>query len=526
MADDRRELARREIGWRKAAADPHWLAENCWKIQHPLGERLFELRDAQSEALTRWVDGENSITLKARQIGWSTLVGFYVFWLAFFNPDTRIMLLSKGEREAQELLAKVKFGYDRLPGWLKARGPRLKVDNLTKLEWTNGSEVLSLPSGNNPARGFTGRLVVCDEFAFLDNSKDAWASIEPTADIGGQLILLSTANGSGNTFHDLWQKAETGRSIFKSMFFGWWAVPERNAAWYEQKQFDLAEWQLHQEYPDNPREAFIKSGMLVFSSQVLDEMEKQLREPEWRGNLDGPGSQYPATFEVVENKTGYLTVYEHPSYEGSYTIGADVAEGLEYGDYSSAHVMRIDGDEPHVVAEWHGHIEADLFAYELFKVGVYYNTALVFPEVNNHGLTTVTELRKLGYKRIWRRMSLNKTTNKRGMEWGWKTTRVTKPLLVDTLHQFMRENVGFMPSATTLTELTQFVRDAKGGMSGSPHDDKVISLGLAIQAMQYAYLPEFQEEVRLVYGSWDWYSKMIDDLEAEEESDDSAWIIS
>lgn len=523
---DERELARREIGWRKAASDPHWLAENCWKIQHPLGDRLFSLRDAQSEALTRWVNGENSITLKARQIGWSTLVGLFVFWLAFFNPDTRIMLLSKGEREAQELLGKVRYGYERLPGWLRARGPKLKTDNLTKMEWSNGSEVLSLPSGNNPARGFTGRLVVCDEFAFLENSDEAWASIEPTADIGGQLILLSTANGSGNTFHTLWQKAETGRSLFKPMFYGWWAVPERDEAWYEQKQFDLAEWQLHQEYPDNPREAFIKSGMLVFSSAVLDEMESHVADPLWRGNLDGPGAEMPSTFDAVQNSTGFIQVWEWPDEFGSYTMGVDVAEGLEHGDYSVASVLRIDGDDgPRVVAEWHGHLEADLFAYELFKLGVFYNTALIFPEVNNHGLTTVTELRRLGYKRIWRRMALNSTTRKRQMEWGWKTTRVTKPLLVDVLHKHMREHVGFMPSSSTLTEMTQFVRDAKGGMSGSPHDDRVIATGLAVQAVQYAYLPEFQEEVRLRYGSWDWYSKMIDDLELEASAPDDEWTI-
>ena len=81
-----------------------------------------------------------------------------------------------------------------------------------------------------------------------------------------------------------------------------------------------------------------------------------------------------------------------PEEDTAYVIGADVAEGLKHGDYSSAHVLAV-GDETRVVAEWHGHIEPDLFAYELFKLGTWYNTALVLPEVNNHGLTTVTELR-------------------------------------------------------------------------------------------------------------------------------------
>ena len=43
-------------------------------------------------------------------------------------------------------------------------------------------------------------------------------------------------------------------------------------------------------------------------------------------------------------------------------IAADVAEGLSYGDYSSAHV--IDATSGDVVAHWHGRIEPDLFENE------------------------------------------------------------------------------------------------------------------------------------------------------------------
>lgn len=527
-------LAQREAGWRRGSVDPLWLAETCWKIQHPLGERLFKLRAPQREALTRWmgdpvdnVPGENSITLKARQIGWSTLVSFFVFWLAFFFPNTRIMLLSKGEREAQELLGKVKFGLDRIPGWLRARGPTIVASNLTRIEFSNGSEVLSLPSGNNPARGFTGRLIVCDEFAFLENSDEAWASIEPTADIGGQLIILSTANGVGNKFADLWERAETGRSMFKPMFFGWNAVPERGDDWYAQKEFDLPEWQLHQEYPSNPREAFIKSGMQVFNGKVMDLMENHIHDPLFHCNLEGPGADLPNTFTIDRRPTSgaFVTVYEEPDELGTYVIGADVAEGLLHGDYSSAHVVKV-CENPKVVAEWHGHIEADLFGLELYKLGTWYNTALILPEVNNHGLTTVTELRKLGYRRIWRRMALNSTTRKRQMEWGWKTTRVTKPLLIDNLGQWMRDygDVGVLPSASTLTELTRFVRDPRGGMSGSPHDDKVISLGLAVYALEYAHNPEYQEETRYAVGTLGWYEQELRVWE-EEQKEDDLWVV-
>ena len=115
-------------------------------------------------------------------------------------------------------------------------------------------------------------------------------------------------------------------------------------------------------------------------------------------------------------------------------------------------------------------------------------------------------------------------TRKRQMEWGWKTTRVTKPLLIDTMGKFMREHAAAMPSAATLKELNKYVRDDRGGMSGSPHDDRVISAGLAIQAAEYAYLPEFQDEVVYQYGTLDWYEEQLQDMEGIQRDDD-LWVI-
>ena len=70
--------------------------------------------------------------------------------------------------------------------------------------------------------------------------------------------------------------------MFKPMFYGWDSVTERDDAWYEQKQFDLPEWQLHQEYPSNPTEAFIRSGMMVFNAELLEELNNDAVEPDGR----------------------------------------------------------------------------------------------------------------------------------------------------------------------------------------------------------------------------------------------------
>ena len=275
----RKELLLREMQVRKARRDEAWALSNCWSIKVPgEGRMLIPLRDAQLSALEHFNAHRYSLTLKARQIGWSTIVAAHSWWLAWFGSDREILLISRGEREAGELLAKIKYGIDHLPEWVRKRGPSVTSMTKSRIDFDNGSSIISLPSASNPARGFSGYLVIVDEWAFLQNPEEAWAAIEPVADVGGRIIGLSTANGYGNFFHDLWVGAETGTNQFVTMFHSWRAGG-RDDAWYQIKKDALPEWQLAQEYPDNPEEAFIKSGNPVFDLERLHEMMQMVMTP-------------------------------------------------------------------------------------------------------------------------------------------------------------------------------------------------------------------------------------------------------
>jgi len=269
---------RQEAEWRKCARDEPYFLRKYWHIAHPAhGRILFDLRDAQSFALSHWADNRYSLTLKARQIGWSTLVAAHQFWLAFFHPDQNIIDLSRTEREAVQLLRKTKYGFKHLPGWMVERGPRQLVEHQQRMFFGNGSQIVSMPSASDPARGESATLIVVDEWAFLPNPEEAWSSIEPVADVGGRIIGLSTANGSGNFFHHLWTGASTGNNKFESMFFPWSATEDRGSSWYEEKKQSMLPWQLAQEYPTTPEEAFVRSGNPVFDLDVLDDMMVRCR---------------------------------------------------------------------------------------------------------------------------------------------------------------------------------------------------------------------------------------------------------
>jgi hypothetical protein len=230
--------------------------------------------------------------LKARQIGWTTLVAAHQFWLAFFHPDQNIIDLSRTERESVLLLRKSKYGLQHLPEWLVARGPESLIEHQQKMGFDNGSQITSMPSASDPARGESASLVVVDEWAFLPNPEEAWASIEPVADVGGRIIGLSTANGSGNFFHQLWVGSETGTNRFEPMFFPWSATEDRDESWYQSKKESMLAWQLAQEYPTSPEEAFIKSGNPVFDLDILEAMEKTMVEPGQMGYLREPTPKY------------------------------------------------------------------------------------------------------------------------------------------------------------------------------------------------------------------------------------------
>ena len=282
-----------EAEWRHCCESETYFLENYWSIAHPAhGRILFNLRGAQSSALRHWDDNRYSLTLKARQIGWTTLVAAHQFWMAFFKPDQNIIDLSRTERESVLLLRKSKYGFQHLPDWMLARGPDSVVEHQQKMAFDNGSMITSMPSASDPARGESASLVVVDEWAFLPNPEEAWASIEPVADVGGRIIGLSTANGSGNFFHELWVGSSTGTNRFEPMFFPWSATEDRDEAWYQSKKESMLSWQLAQEYPTTPEEAFIKSGNPVFDLDVLEAMNSMVEEGQ-AGYLWEPARGFP-----------------------------------------------------------------------------------------------------------------------------------------------------------------------------------------------------------------------------------------
>lgn len=217
----------------------------------------FHLWDSQRALLATILTSTLLLILKARQLGISWLCCAYALWLCLYHPGRVVLIFSKGQDEANEMLRRVKVMYWRLSEPLRATLPTLKKENTEEMEWGNGSRIKSMPATKSSGRTYTASLVILDEFAFIQWAAELYTALKPTVDGGGKLIILSTANGTGNLFHDLWERARKGASRFVTAFLDWRARPDRDDAWYAATAADAVQSSLMgQEYPATSEEAF------------------------------------------------------------------------------------------------------------------------------------------------------------------------------------------------------------------------------------------------------------------------------
>src|SRR5690348_2122851 len=237
-------------------------------------------------------------------------------------------------------------------------------------------------------------------------------------------------------------------------------------------------------------------GLPRFDLDALDIMKREhAKEPEFRGWLhDSPYNVLHIKPEA--NPKGWVRMWEYPKGGHEYVIGADVAEGLEGRDYSSAHVL--DRADLHIVATWHGHIEPEKFGQELAKLGRTYNTALVGVESNNHGLTTLVALKNAGYQRIYYQSSIDTRTRKTERI-GWKTDIKTKPFMIDELSDYLSSG-GQVIDADTIQELMTYGIDEQGKTEAQEgcHDDRIVSFAIAIQMNKHSGLERILPALRRV----------------------------
>lgn len=502
----------RELEWRKCERDRRYFLETYWFVQTiGKGYALMELYDYQAEDLelmdqaAKSEYGAREIRLKARQLGWTTLAAGFAFHDAFFNEHHPWLMVSTTEDDSKDTLqTKIKNPYSYLPAWMRKRGPKLETETQEEIAWDNGSRIVVVPSTSKAGRSKAMFGVLFDEAAFAEDAGGIYAALDPLC--YGPMFVFSTANGMGNWFHDTWLDAQQSTSVWGSRFRPWHVRPGRDQAWYDRKQRSYTEKHLFfQEYPNNPEEAFLKSGRNALN---MDELRKKDSwcPPEARYDLS---TMYPlikrgySTTQVLdeaeipdgEDRELELHVWQHPYLdrdsegilvrEPNFVVGVDVSEGLEWGDYSAIAV--IDANYSEVVATVRAHIEIEDLGFFTEWIGYWYYTALIGVERNNMGLVPLTYLKEQRYPRMHRMEPLaQQGSQRRTPRYGWHTNKATKPKMVVDFNKTVKNDTLLLHDQRFLDEAHLFLADGKGGFAANPpnHDDLVDAHLIAVQLEQ------------------------------------------
>ena len=488
-------------------------------IMNPPQRRLYEVIKAQ------WNAGKpvRVIVLKARQLGFSTLIEAIIFWMAITAFYVRCMIVAHTEEATNNLFQMSRRYLDNLPEAVKplqqaSNAQELVFDRPAKYKGKRkglGSRIrCATAGGKGIGRSYTLKALHLSEFAFWPGDKLATliGLLQAVPDEPGTLIVIeSTANGY-DEFKKQWDKAvadqRAGIEGFIPVFFAWHEMPgyrrrvppgfqrtpeEQELAetfGLDDEQLAWRRWaivnncggsleQFHQEYPSSPDEAFLSTGRCVFDKEKLVMRRKQVEGLQWeygsfRIQYDEAGRI--ADFQWRKDPKGPIRILKMPEVGVPYVIGADTAG--TGSDSFAAHVL--DNRTGEQVAVLHHRTGERMFAEQIFCLGRFYGDALVGIEVNYSTYPQLC-LEELGYKHFYVRQRVDSFTGATQDAFGFVTNTRTRPLIIDGLKDVARENLELITDHGTLGEMLTFIYDEKWKPQAEQgeHDDLVMSLAIA-----------------------------------------------
>lgn len=443
----------------KCGKNPKYFINKYVKIQHPQkGTIPFATYSFQDDCVEDFKNHRFNVILKSRQLGLSTLVSAYSVWLALFYKDKNILVIATKMSVAMNFIKKVNVALNHLPNWLIV--PQITGKTKHFVEFSNGSSIKAIPTSEDAGRSEALSLLIVDEAAFVRNFDEIWTGLYPTLSTGGRAIVLSTPNGVGGQYYDIFTKAETGENQFNPIKLPWDVHPERDNAWFDNESRNLTRRQIAQELLCD----FAASGDSYLTPETISHYSSVCRDPVERG---GPEMN--------------LWTWKYPQTGTKYVISADISRG-DGADYSTCHV--IDTEESEVAAEFRGKIPPDQFAHFLSELGKKYNNAMMCPESNTYGYAVLMKLNEIGYENIYYSNQKDRYNTKYGAnigKAGFSTQGGSRHKILTKLEETLRNKKIKIYSRRFVDELRTFIWKGKKlqAQNGS-NDDLIMSLAIGV----------------------------------------------
>lgn len=271
--------------------DWRWRLANLYWIIDEQGKRVrFEPNAEQLDLLSN-LHG-NDLILKARQLGFTTLIDLLGLDQTFFTPNYSAAIIAHGLNEAGKIFRnKVKYPWQNMPDKVRALNPTTN-DSASELVFANGSSIYVGTSG----RSGTLQFLHISEYGkicrrYPEKANEIKTGSLPAVHAGGLTFIESTAEGTGGHFYEMVDEAQKRTNQpnsmeFKLHFYPWWkkqsyrlnpegvqienelidyfneleekygiVLDDAQVAWYAIKR-RLFKDDMKQEYPSTPEEAF------------------------------------------------------------------------------------------------------------------------------------------------------------------------------------------------------------------------------------------------------------------------------
>lgn len=453
---------------------------------------------------------------KARQMGMSTLIEAIMFYRTITNFNVSSGIIAHKAEATDNLYAMTKLYFNYLPSFLQ---PEILASNAKEIVFDTrdnkglGSKIVCMTAeGQGQGRSHTLKNLHLSEYAWWRNKVETrvglMSSVPSTKD--SMVVIESTANGFDD-FRDLCYGALNGENEWRLVFLAWhemktYRMPYDNFELTKEEEklkekYNLDNEQLawrryqintvfsgdinlfNQEYPSCLEDAFISTGNCPFAkNNIIDRLQEVEKiKPFKVGNfvydMNSAKQIIDSTIKFSEDREGYIKLYKDVEHGRPYVIGGDTSG--EGSDYFTSHVLdNITGEQ---VAVFKKQNDEDYYTNQMYCLGKYYNNALIGIESNFSTYPNKILDETLDYKKMFYRETEDTYKTQYKKSFGFRTTSITKPLIIQMLASITRESIKLINDAETLREMLEFIKDESGKYHAieGKHDDLVMALAIA-----------------------------------------------
>ena len=239
-------------------------------------------------------------------------------------------------------------------------------------------------------------------------------------------------------------------------------------------------------------------GKTFFNAEKISSRLAEIREPIKRGyfvyDFDEQSNKI-YNIQFKEEKDGFIDIFELPKLNYPYVLSGDTSG--EGSDYFTGQVL--DNATGRQVAKLRKEFDADEYTRQMYCLGNYYNEALIGIEAN-FDTFPIKKLLEMGYDKQFVREKEDTYTGKVVKAFGFRTDRITRPLILSMLQAIINDHIELINDKETLEEMLVFVRNEKGRPEAQEgcHDDLVMALAIAYYIRtQQSYEVKIEKKIKL-----------------------------